>query len=68
MKPLDKSTPCHCPPDKCEAPVVMGQQTPCRRGLTFPNRPIYPKRDALFDDSEFVHAQDNGKQVSKEGR
>lgn len=23
--------PCHCPPDKCMAPMVMGRQTPCLR-------------------------------------
>jgi hypothetical protein len=22
---------CYCPPDKCQAPVIMGQQTPCLR-------------------------------------
>ena len=23
--------PCHCPPDECQAPVIMGRQTPCLR-------------------------------------
>ena len=23
--------PCHCPPDKCMAPVIMGRQVPCWR-------------------------------------
>jgi len=22
---------CYCPPDKCQAPVIMGRQTPCIR-------------------------------------
>ena len=32
MRPITgpgQITECHCPPDKCEAPIVMGQQTPC---------------------------------------
>ncbi len=24
---------CYCPPDTCQAPVIMGRQTPCRRKI-----------------------------------
>ena len=31
---------CYCPPDKCGAPVIMGQQTPClRRAALAPKEP-----------------------------
>ena len=33
--------PCHCPPDKCMAPVIMGRQTPCLRSTA----PVEPNCD-----------------------
>lgn len=29
---------CYCPPDKCQAPAIMGRQTPCRRKFAAPDR------------------------------
>ena len=34
--------PCHCPPDECKAPVIMGRQTPCLRAAP----PAAPPEDA----------------------
>ena len=37
--------PCHCPPDECQAPVIMGRQTPCLRAAP-PAAPPEPAADA----------------------
>lgn len=31
VKHISELGPCHCPPDVCSAPVIMGVQTPCLR-------------------------------------
>lgn len=37
MKPSTAPAPgCHCPPDRCGAPVIQGRQMPCRRGAVEP--------------------------------
>ncbi len=45
LKPVTAPLPpgCHCPPDKCHAPRVMGQQMPCRRA---PAQAAEPERGA----------------------
>lgn len=34
IKPSELSAlPCYCPPDHCQAPVIMGRQMPCNRKM-----------------------------------
>jgi hypothetical protein len=33
IKSLSELKECYCPPDKCQAPIIMGRQTPCLREM-----------------------------------
>lgn len=40
--------PCYCPPDACQAPVIMGRRTPCLRSAAPPQPPVpEPSADAV---------------------
>ena len=40
LNPASKHSPmCHCPPNTCQAPIIMGKQMPCRD----PKRPMWDK-------------------------
>ena len=48
--------PCHCPPDECQAPVIMGQQTECLRAAP-PAAPPAPAADAFARVHAYVHGK-----------
>lgn len=40
IKHISELGPCHCLPDHCSAPVIMGRQTPCLRNAPKPPDPF----------------------------
>lgn len=36
VKSILELGPCHCPPNTCQAPIIMGRQTPCLRNVASP--------------------------------